>query len=125
MGSPAVCESTTEILPRLWGLGSMEVFKRSIQSATIGVVVTLTKPRQPREIALAINGRTVRIQAGATVAAAVLHAGEACRVSGGGELRAPLCGMGICMECRATVDGVAHVRTCQLPARDGMSVVTE
>ncbi len=29
------------------------------------------------------------------------------------EPRGPLCGMGICFECRARVDGVEHQRTCQ------------
>lgn len=77
------------------------------------------------EIMLAVNGREVRMRAGASVAAAMLSSGAYCRISVSGEPRAPLCGMGICMECRATVDGVPHVRTCQLAARRGMTVVTE
>jgi sarcosine oxidase subunit alpha len=32
--------------------------------------------------------------------------------------------MGICFECRATVDGVAHRRTCQLLCHSGMVVET-
>ena len=31
----------------------------------------------------------------------------------------PLCGMGICFECRVTIDGRAHVRSCQVPAAPG------
>ncbi|HKF48249.1 MAG TPA: 2Fe-2S iron-sulfur cluster-binding protein [Terracidiphilus sp.] len=75
-------------------------------------------------IVLLVNGREAHVREGASVAAAILEAGAACRISVEGEPRAPLCGMGICMECRATVDGAAHVRTCQLTARDGMTVVT-
>lgn len=77
------------------------------------------------EIALTVNGREMRARAGASVAAVMLGAGVPCRISVSGAPRAPLCGMGICMECRATVDGLAHVRTCQLAARHGMTVVTE
>jgi sarcosine oxidase subunit alpha len=33
--------------------------------------------------------------------------------------------MGICFECRATVDGVPHRRTCQMLVREGMEVVTD
>jgi sarcosine oxidase subunit alpha len=58
------------------------------------------------------------------VAAAVMMAGEPCRFSVSGEARGPLCGMGICMECRATVNGVAHMRTCLLVCAAGMDVVT-
>jgi D-hydroxyproline dehydrogenase subunit gamma len=75
-------------------------------------------------VTLTVNGREVRVRAGATVAAAIVSAGEHCRISVSGEPRAPLCGMGICMECRATVDGAMHVRTCQMAVRDGMTVVT-
>jgi predicted molibdopterin-dependent oxidoreductase YjgC len=75
-------------------------------------------------LVLLVNGRDVRVREGTSVAAAILEAGAPCRISVAGEARAPLCGMGICMECRATVDGAAHVRTCQLTARNGMTVVT-
>jgi hypothetical protein len=53
-----------------------------------------------------------------------MMAGEPCRFSVSGEARGPLCGMGICMECRATVDGVAQMRTCLLACAAGMEVVT-
>jgi sarcosine oxidase subunit alpha len=80
--------------------------------------------RAQNEILLTVNGRVVRMRAGSSVAAAMMVAGAPCRISVAGEQRGPLCGMGICMECRATVDGVPHVRTCQMQARNGMTVVT-
>jgi hypothetical protein len=52
----------------------------------------------------------------------LLKAGVPCRRSITGELRTALCGKGICFECRATVDGTPHRRTCQLICRDGMVV---
>ncbi len=75
---------------------------------------------------LTIDGRTVWVAPGTTVAAAWvdLHA-PAIRRSVAGQPRGPLCGMGICYECRATVDGHPHTRTCQTPCRDGMTITTD
>jgi sarcosine oxidase subunit alpha len=73
-----------------------------------------------------VNGKPVQVPAGAMVSAAVALAGvTAFRRSVTGEPRAPLCGMGICFECRVTVDGHPHVRSCQLPCREGMEVRTD
>ena len=74
---------------------------------------------------ITVNGKQVRVTETTTVAAAVMMAGEPCRFSVTGETRGPLCGMGICMECRATVNGVRHQLTCQLVCSAGMDVVTE
>jgi sarcosine oxidase subunit alpha len=73
---------------------------------------------------ITVNGKQVRVGEGASVAAAIMMAGEPCRFSVSGQPRGPLCGMGICMECRATVDGVPHRRTCQTMCAAGMEVVT-
>jgi len=72
-----------------------------------------------------VNGRQVQVAAGTSVAAAMMTANQPCRMSVLGESRAPFCGMGICMECRAMVDGTPHRRTCQLQCIPGMEVVTE
>ena len=71
-----------------------------------------------------LNGKAKEVTAGSTVAAAILQAGATSRTSLRGEARQPLCGMGICYECRATVDGREHQRSCQILCRPGMSVVT-
>lgn len=42
-----------------------------------------------------------------------------------GEARAPLCGMGICFECRVTINGQPHSRSCQIPCQPNLNVVTE
>lgn len=73
---------------------------------------------------ISLNGRIVRVLKGTSVAAAMMNEGEPCRTSVCGEPRAPLCGMGICMECRATVNGVLHRRTCQLMCTPGLEIVT-
>jgi predicted molibdopterin-dependent oxidoreductase YjgC len=76
------------------------------------------------QVSLTVNGRPMQVSAGTSVAAAVMMAGEPCRFSVEGEARGPLCGMGICMECRVTVNGVSHQRSCQLLCADGMEVVS-
>lgn len=76
-------------------------------------------------VTLTVNGRSVTVPRGSTVAAALLNADVPCRISQSGDLRAPLCGMGICFECRAAVDGIPHRRTCQIVCCPGMIVETQ
>jgi len=77
-------------------------------------------------VRLRINGVEVEVPEGTTVAAAVLMAGhDVFRRSVSGEGRGPLCGMGICFECRVTISGQVHRRSCQTPCRWGMDVITD
>jgi sarcosine oxidase subunit alpha len=77
-------------------------------------------------VTLAVNGRMVTVPAGAMVSAAVALAGvSAFRKSVTGEPRAPLCGMGICFECRVTINGRPHCRSCQIPCEESMEVRTD
>jgi sarcosine oxidase subunit alpha len=71
-----------------------------------------------------VNGVPVKVNAETTVAAAILMTSATTRRSVNGEPRGPLCGIGICFECRATIDGVQHQRTCQILCADGMEVHT-
>ena len=78
------------------------------------------------QIQLRVNGKTVFVTAGTVVAAAVAQAGQTrFRRPVGGEARGPLCGMGICMECRVTVNGQAHCRSCQTVCEEAMEVRTD
>ena len=79
----------------------------------------------PGEIAVTVNGTRVVVPEGSSVAAAILQAGAACRTSVSGEPRGPLCGMGTCFECRASVDGIPHVRSCRTLCVPGMEVRTD
>lgn len=77
-------------------------------------------------IAIHINGTATKVAEGTTVAAAIMIAGVAAlRRSVKGEPRAPLCGMGICYECRVTIDGEAHQKSCQILCQPGMQVSTD
>jgi D-hydroxyproline dehydrogenase subunit gamma len=78
------------------------------------------------QIQLRVNGKMVSVAAGTIVAAAVAQAGQTrFRRSVGGEARGPLCGMGICMECRVTINGRAHSRSCQTVCEEAMEVRTD
>jgi len=79
----------------------------------------------PNQVTLTVNGSTVSVPSGATVAAAVSIAGQACRISVTGEPRGPLCGMGICFECRVEINGKPHCRSCQILCESGMKVKTD
>ena len=77
-------------------------------------------------VTLTINDVPVKVPAGTMVAAAVLEAGVTTfRRSVSGEVRGPLCGMGICFECRVSIDGIAHVRSCQTICENDMDVRTD
>jgi D-hydroxyproline dehydrogenase subunit gamma len=76
-------------------------------------------------VTVTVDGRVISLPSGATVAAALLNAGVPCRDSVSGEPRTPFCGMGICFDCRAVIDGVPHRRTCQVVCREGMMVETQ
>jgi hypothetical protein len=83
-------------------------------------------------VRLTINGQPASVPHGVTVAAAIALLAAASqspapaltRRAVGGQLRGPVCGMGICQECRVTIDGRAHVLACQTLCQPGMQVET-
>ena len=86
-------------------------------------------------ITLNVDGQRVSVARGSSVVAAVaLAAGMLkgrtdssaviTRRSVSRALRGPLCGMGVCQECRVTIDGVRHRLACQTLCEAGMDVVT-
>jgi len=82
--------------------------------------------RMIETVELRVNGIRVRVPRGALVSTAVVLAGVAgFRRSVSGQPRGPLCGMGICFECRVTIDGREHCRSCQVVCEPGMEVRTD
>jgi hypothetical protein len=77
------------------------------------------------EIVVSVNGHRLAVPAHSTVAVAVLLSGAPCRKSVTGQWRGAMCGMGICFECRVTIDGKPHGRSCQILCETGMNVTTE
>jgi D-hydroxyproline dehydrogenase subunit alpha len=77
----------------------------------------------PETIEIVVDGASVEVEARSTVAAALANLDATfVRHSVAGEPRGPLCAMGICYECRASVDGVPHRRLCLEPCRPGMTI---
>jgi len=73
-----------------------------------------------------VNGQPVTVPPGTVVAAAVALAGETrFRRSPQGTPRGPLCGMGVCMECRVTINGRTQCRSCQTLCEAGMEIRTD
>jgi len=74
-------------------------------------------------VTIRVNGQPMTVPAGIVLAAALTRAGVArFKRSVMGESRGPLCGMGICFECRVTVNGQPHCRSCQMLCKEGMEV---
>jgi len=71
-----------------------------------------------------IEGETVRVPVGETVAAAILASGlRSCRTTPlSGEPRAPFCMMGVCFECLMEIDGIPNRQACQVQVREGMRI---
>lgn len=77
-------------------------------------------------VRILVNGSQLDVAAGSTLASALLALGVVrFRRSVSAEPRAPLCGMGVCQECRVSVDGRRQIRSCMILCRDQMRVETE
>ena len=86
--------------------------------------------RRGARLTVRINGRPVTAYAGETVFAVLVAEGiRALRRLPGrrdtGAARGGFCGMGVCQECRVTVDGLPDQRACMLAVRDGMEIATD
>ena len=78
------------------------------------------------KLKVVIDGNTVHVNAGTTVASAILNSGSSrLRRSVDGQVRGPVCGLGICYECRVQVNGDSYVRACMTICEEGMEVQTD
>jgi len=69
------------------------------------------------------NDTPVVARVGQSVAAALIAAGERClRIDEEGNPKGVLCGIGVCFECRCTINGVTNTRACMTPVAPGMVV---
>jgi hypothetical protein len=72
-----------------------------------------------------VDGVAVDVPRGITVAAALVTAGTLCtRRSVTGQRRFAFCGIGLCQECRVTIDGCANKLACRTLCDDGMAIET-
>ena len=76
----------------------------------------------PAMVEVQVDAAHVRVPAGTSVAAAIaLHPPGHTRLSVSGQWRAPLCGMGVCYECRVLINGRERL-ACQTVCEDGMVI---
>jgi D-hydroxyproline dehydrogenase subunit gamma len=79
------------------------------------------------EVTILVDGQAVVAYEGETVAAALLATGQRTLrwTAGSGEPRGYFCGMGVCHDCLAEIDGAPSVRACMTPVREGLRVVRQ
>lgn len=83
--------------------------------------------RDGDEVDLTVDGTPLRVPASRTVAAVLMmeqHRRSWRRTHDGAEDRGLFCGIGVCFDCLATVDGRRSLRTCMVEVSDGMVVQT-
>ncbi|AVJ17170.1 2Fe-2S iron-sulfur cluster-binding protein [Serratia rhizosphaerae] len=74
------------------------------------------------KIAITIDGERFWVRAGISVAAALSMTPQPhCRRSVTGQPRTPFCGMGICQECRVSINGVRRL-ACQTLCQPEMHI---
>jgi hypothetical protein len=80
-----------------------------------------------RRFSVTFDGDVVPVEEGQTIAAALIAAGHrswrTTRV--GGAPGGVFCGIGVCFDCLATVNGRPNVRACLLVARPGDAITTQ
>jgi predicted molibdopterin-dependent oxidoreductase YjgC len=80
--------------------------------------------KTPAMVQVQVDGTRVRIPVGSSVAAALAQQPPGrTRLSVSGQWRAPLCGMGVCHECRVLINGRERL-ACQTVCEDGMLIAT-
>ncbi len=78
-----------------------------------------------KSITVSIDNTFVKVSSNTTVLVAIEQCGSIiCRTSITGEKRGPLCGMGVCFECKVAINGNAHRRACNTICEEGMKIVT-
>jgi len=81
--------------------------------------------KSPRQtVTVVINGRSVAVPQGETVAAAVLaeNIGYSRTTPVKQQPRAPFCMMGVCFDCLMVIDGAPNQQACMVQVRDGMRI---
>jgi predicted molibdopterin-dependent oxidoreductase YjgC len=74
-----------------------------------------------------LDGETIPVEEGQTIAAALIAAGHRSwrRTRLFGQPRGVFCGIGVCFDCLATVNGRPNLRACLTEAQPGDVVTTQ
>jgi predicted molibdopterin-dependent oxidoreductase YjgC len=89
--------------------------------------VRLSKFQRGASFEIEVDGKLVAAYAGETISSVLLAAGvRAFHQNSPGQAPSRLyCGMGVCMQCLVTVDGIHSCQACKTLARPGMKVETQ
>lgn len=84
----------------------------------------MKRNRAKATVQLTVEGQPIEVRTGSSVATALAQRPPGVtRRSVSGQWRAPLCGMGVCHECRVLIDGRERL-ACQTLCKDGMQIST-
>ena len=84
------------------------------------------QPLRQADMSILVNGQPVNAAQGETVLSVLNSVGvRQLSRNDHGRMTGAYCGMGVCFECRVRIDGVAQLRACMTPAREGMQVLTD
>lgn len=74
-------------------------------------------------VTVMVDGRSLRVPATLTAAAAVLlHGGISRTTPVSGSPRTPYCMMGVCFDCLMEIDGAPNRQACLVPVAEGMRI---
>jgi predicted molibdopterin-dependent oxidoreductase YjgC len=81
----------------------------------------------PRTFTIELDGEPIEVEPGQSVAAALIAAGHRSwrRTRIGDRPRGVFCGIGVCFDCLATINGTANQRACVVEAAPGDVVTTQ
>jgi predicted molibdopterin-dependent oxidoreductase YjgC len=92
------------------------MLRRSLAAADFGKTMS-------DAIQIYFDDKPIVTREGQSVAAALMAAGERClRIDEAGNPKGVLCGIGVCWECRCSIDGATNTRACMTSVRSGMIV---
>lgn len=84
------------------------------------------RPERPTPLHITVDGTKVEGLHGQSIAGILLAQGRTeWRTTVAGRRRGVFCGIGVCFDCIATVNGESDVRLCMRRARDGDVVATQ
>lgn len=87
----------------------------------------MTPDHTDATVRITIDGTEMTVPAGRTIAAALVLERDQVgwrKTRFAGQRRGVFCGIGVCYDCLATVDGREGLRTCLVEVADGMDVKT-
>ena len=87
----------------------------------------MTDPAKTDGFSITLDGEPIEVEPGQTVAAALIGAGRRSwrHTRVGDRPRGAFCGIGVCFDCLATINGRPNQRACLVEARPGDIVTTQ